>query len=215
MSDFTDTILKLLSALTGIKTALKLLLMSIFLIAFVFYIKVDKEIDTSILNTIVFAVSASLAFLLVELLYFFIDMNKKRKTKKAQTLKLEKQKKDFLESYNRYKPFIDPNSRVILKELSIKPYPIETDNDGLRNLLEHRFIEPLENVGLRMAFFKLNPIINNQVVSDWESEIKNELQKFESKFKNFNEVLNCMRSDLKDAPTLDGEIYDRFNIISN
>ena len=162
-----------------------------------------------------FAVSASLAFLLVELLYFFIDMNKKRKTKKAQTLKLEKQKNDFLESYNRYKPFIDPNSRVILKELSIKPYPIETDNAGLRNLLEHRFIEQLENVGFMMAFFKLNPIIHNQVVSDWESEIQNELQKFESKFKNFNEVLNCMRSDLKDAPTLDSEIYDRFNSISN
>jgi hypothetical protein len=224
MSETAGTIIKLMSALTSPKAAVKYITIGVFIVLSWKYLNknlTDLGAPPEHLSLIVLLIGLGVGSLFGQLICYLTSkiwekvtscFNEKSEIKKklikdSKAKALEEEKNaEFLLKFKKAFEHYDYWTRGTLRELTEGEQCLEWGYDHIDNLKDNRYILKVTNVDSEKDIYEIHPVIKLFVKEHWEDEIKSTLKDF---FQNASayktQLLELMTHDI-DVASKDVEI---------
>lgn len=190
MSETATTIIKLLSALTSPKAAVKYISVAVFIVVSWKYIsELAKSLGTPEENISIVVLLAGVGFgsiagqivtWLGELFWNFVNgkleaaklAKQAIEEKAANDLKLANENKRLLQKYTESFPHLGWEPKEKLRELTLRDITLDFSNMAFKALLENKYINVVSQISNTTYLVRLNPIVVEVTKTTWEQEIK-------------------------------------------
>ncbi|WP_339777303.1 hypothetical protein [uncultured Methylophaga sp.] len=190
MSETATTIIKLLSALTSLKAAVKYLSVAVsIVVSWKYFSELAKSLGTPDENISIVVLLAGVGLgsivgqiitWLGELIWSFVKgkLEAKKRAKqeieeKAENdLKKAKENEALLRKYTGSFAHLGWESKEKLRELTLRDITLDFSNLAFKALLENKYIKPVSQISNRTYLVTLNPFIAEVTKTVWEQEIK-------------------------------------------
>ncbi|MEZ8025471.1 hypothetical protein [Vibrio sp. 1F255] len=233
MSETAGTIIKLMSALTSPKAAVKYITIGVFIVLSWKYLNenlTELGAPPEHLSLIVLLIGLGVGSLFGQLICYLTSkswgkvtsyFNEKSETKKKliednKTKELEKEKNaEFLLKFKKAFEHYDYWTRSTLRELTEGEQCLEWGYAHIDNLKDNSYILKVTNVDSEKDIYEIHPVIKQFVKEHWEAEINSTLKDF---FRNTSQykaqLLELMTHDTdvasKDIETKTIELLNEF-----
>ena len=196
MSETATTIIKLLSALTSPKAAVKYISVAVFIVvSWKYFSELAKSFGTPEENISIVVLLAGVGFgsivgqiitWLGELVWNYVNgkLEAKRLAKqdleeKAENeIKRAKENEALLQKYTESFSHLGWESKEKLRELTLRDITLDFSNLAFKALLENKYIKAVSQISNRTYVVTLNPIIAEVTKTTWEQEIKENLDDY-------------------------------------
>lgn len=190
MNETATTIIKLLSALTSPKAAVKYISVAVFIVVSWKYIsELAKSLGTPEENISIVVLLAGVGFgstagqivtWIGELFWNFVNgkleaaklAKQAIEEKAANDLKLDNENKRLLQKYTESFPHLDWESKENLRRLTLRDITLDFSNMAFKALLENKYINVVSQISNTTCLVRLNPIVVEVTKKTWEQEIK-------------------------------------------
>lgn len=196
MSETATTIIKLLSALTSPKAAVKYISVAVFIVvSWKYFSEIAKFFGTPEENISIVVLLAGVGFgsivgkiitWLGELVGNYVNgkLEAKRLAKqdleeKAENeIKRAKENKALLQKYTESFSHLGWKSKEKLRELTLRDITLDFSDLAFKALLENKYIKTVSQISNRTYVVTLNPIIAEATKTTWEQEIKEDIDDY-------------------------------------
>lgn len=190
MSETATTIIKLLSALTSPKAAVKYISVAVFIVvSWKYFSELSKSFGTpeENISIVVLLAGVGLGSIVGQIVTWVgefswnfvngkIEAGKLAKQaieeKAANELKMIKENERLLQKYTESFPHLGWESKEKLRELTLRDITLDLSNLAFKALLENKYIKVVSQISNRTYLVTLNPVIAEATKTTWEQEIK-------------------------------------------
>ncbi|MGO3056024.1 hypothetical protein ACT3R7_09425 [Halomonas sp. AOP43-A1-21] len=190
MSETASTIIKLLSALTSPKAAVKYLSVSVsIVISWKYFSELAKSLGTPEENISIVVLLAGVGLgsivgqiiiWLGEMVWSFVSgklearkhTQKEIKHKAESDLKTANDNEALLRKYTESFEHLGWESKEKLRELTLRDITLDFSNLAFKALLENKYVKLISQISNRNYLVALNPVIVEVTKATWEQEIK-------------------------------------------
>lgn len=190
MSETATTIIKLLSALTSPKAAVKYISVAVFIVvSWKYFSELAKSLGTPEENIPIVVLLAGVGFgsiagqiatWLGELSWNFVIgkleaaklANQAIEEKATNDLKRAKENERLLQKYTESFPHLGWEPKEKLRELTLRDITLDFSNMEFKALLENKYVNVVSQISNKTYLVTLNPVIAEVTKTTWEQEIK-------------------------------------------
>lgn len=166
-----DSILKYLSNLASVKTAIKWVVFVLIVTAFwqeLNYLFALQDIPIEYAHILTFLASSALSYLVVEIAYRIVNLLRNKYTGRKEKIERKRIKDNEAKVLNnRFKatlPHFDSAQLNILKKLLQQDSVYSRRNEKISNFQSSHFIQPIAQLNSREFVYRLNPQIKDTLV---------------------------------------------------
>jgi len=196
VSETATTIIKLLSALTSPKAAVKYISVAVFIVvSWKYFSEIAKVFGTPEQNISIVVLLAGVGFGSIfgqaitwigEWIWNLISKKLELKRLEKQAIeekaeaarKVARENESILKKYTESFPHIGWESQEKLHELTLRDITLDFSNLAFKALLENKYVKVVSQISNKTYLVTLNPVIFDITKSTWESEIKEHVDEF-------------------------------------
>lgn len=186
MSETATTIIKLLSALTSPKAAVKYISVAVLIVvSWNYFSELAKSLGTPEENISIVVVLAgvglgSIAGQIVTWIgeFFWNFINQKLETMKlakqaieektANDLKIAKENESLLQKYRKSFPHLDREQKEKLRVLSLRDITLDFSKTPFKALFENKYVIVISQTSNQTYLVRLNPVITKETKTTWD-----------------------------------------------
>lgn len=190
MSETATTIIKLLSALTSPKAAVKYISVAVFIVvSWKCFSELAKSLGTPEKNISIVVLLAGVGFGSIagqiftwigEFSWNFINgkleaaklAKQAIEEKSANDLKRAKENERLLQKYTESFPHLGWEQKEKLREMTLRDITLDFSNMLFKALLENKYVNVISQISNMTYLVRLNPVIAEVTKTTWEQEIK-------------------------------------------
>jgi hypothetical protein len=196
LSETATTIIKLVSALTSPKAAVKYISVAVFIVvSWKYFSELAKSFGTPEENISIVVLLAGVGFGSIvgqiitwfgELVWNYVNgkLEAKRLAKQdleektENEIKRAKENEALLQKYTESFSHLGWESKEKLRELTLRDITLDFSNLAFKALLENKYIKAVSQISNRAYVVTLNPVIADVTKTTWEQEIKENLDDY-------------------------------------